>query len=133
MLVILLISSLIAVFATRPTPDRTLDTFCNALLAGNGQLAVNQLSTNLQNQQGTVLIVALVVNKITTCAHTPAIIKGSSATATLTVTFPSSAGAANGLNKMLVMLIQEANGTWKINALQNSLQGGGKPRPYAAS
>jgi len=125
-LAIILISSLISLIATRSTPDRTLDAFCSALLAGNRQLAVNQLSTNLQNQQGSFLIVVLDVNKITTCAHTPAIIKGSSATATLTVTFPSNAGVPNSQNKTLVTLIQEANGVWKIDALQSSSQGGGK-------
>ncbi len=129
-LAILLISSLIALLAARSTPDKTLDTFCNALLAGDGRLADNQLSTNFQNQQGSFLIAVFDINKITTCAHTPAIIKGSSATATLTLTSPSSAAAANSQNKTLVTLIQQANGVWKINALQNSSQGGGKPRPY---
>jgi FHA domain len=126
-LAILLISSLIALITTRSTPDRTLDTFCSALLAGNGQLAANQLSTNLQSHQGSFLIATLVIDKVTTCAHTPAIIKGSSATATLSVTFPSNSGIAAGQGKMLVTLIQEANGTWKIDALQNSSQGVGKP------
>src|SRR5579859_2929417 len=126
MLAILLISSLIALLATRSTPDKTLDTFCSALLAGNGQLAVNQLSTNLQNQQGSFLIASLVATKITTCAHTPAIIKGSSATATLTLTVPPNSGAVNTQNKTLVTLIQDANGVWKIAALQSSSQGAGK-------
>ena len=129
-LAILLISSLIALVATRSTPDRTLDTFCNALLAGDGRLAVNQLSTNLQNQQGSLLIASLIVTKITTCAHTPAVIKGSSATATFSVTFPPNSGIATGQNKTLVTLIQEANGVWKIDALQGSGQGGGLPPPW---
>ena len=91
----------------------------------HGSSAASQLSANLQKQQGSILTV---VNKITTCAHTPAIIKGSSAIATLTVTFPSIAGAANSQNKTLITLIQDASGTWKINALQNSRQGVGKPK-----
>ncbi len=119
MLAIFIVFSLISLIASRPTPDKTLDTFCNALLAGNGQLAENQLSTRLQNQQGSSLIALLVANKITTCAHTPAIIKGSSAIATLSLTFPSNSGATNRQSKTLVTLIQEANGVWKIDALQS--------------
>ena len=115
---ILLISSLIALVATRSTPDKTLAAFCGALLAGDGQLAANQLSTRLQSQQGSLLIASLVVTKITTCAHTPAIIKGSSATATLIITFPPNSGIVAGQNKTLVTLIQEVNGAWKIDALQ---------------
>ncbi len=119
MLVILIISSLIALIASRPTPDKTLDTFCNALLAGNGQLAENQLSTRLQNEQGSSLIALLVTNKITACRHTSAISNGSSATATLFVTSPSNSGATNLQGKSLVTLIQEASGAWRIDALQS--------------
>ncbi len=118
MLAVVIIISLISLIASRSTPDRTLDTFCNALLAGNGQLAANQLSTKLQNQQGSFLIASVVANKITTCAHTPAIITGSSATATLSVTIPLNSGTANSTSKTLVTLIQEPNGVWKIDALQ---------------
>ncbi len=113
-LALLLIASLIALVATRSTPDKTLDAFCNALLAGDGRLAANQLSTNLQNQQGPNLVGV----PITMCAHTPAIIKGSSAIATLTITSPLSEVAASRQNKILVTLIQDASGAWKINALQ---------------
>src|SRR5579859_606881 len=120
-LAILLIASLLALVATRSTPDKTLDTFCNALLAGDGRLAVNQLSANLQNQQGSNLIAVLGINNITTCAHTPAIFKGSSAIATLTVTSSSKTGTANSQSKSPVTLIQEANGVWKIDALQSRI------------
>lgn len=120
LLALLLLTSLIALLATRSTPDKTLDTFCNALVAGDGRLAVNQFSTTLQNQQGAGLIVELEISKITMCAHTPASIKGSSATATLTLTSSLNTSAANGLNKTLVTLIQEANGVWKIDSLQSS-------------
>jgi hypothetical protein len=117
MLAIIIIFSLISLIASRSTPDKTLDTFCNALLASNGQLAINQLSTKLQNQQRS-LSSFVVTNKITTCAHTPSIIKGASATATLSRSIPSNSSAANSLSKTLVTLIQEANGVWKIDALQ---------------
>jgi FHA domain len=118
MLAVIVIFSLISLIASRSTPDGTLDTFCNALLAGNEQLAINQLSTPFQNQQGSLLIASPVTNKITACAHTPAIIKGSSATATLSVTLSSSSSSVNSHSKTLVTLIQEANGIWKIDALQ---------------
>ena len=118
MLVIIIVFSLISLIAFRPTPDKTLDTFCNALLAGNGQVAENQLTPRLQNQQGSSLSALLFANKITTCTHTSAIIKGFSATATLSVTFPSNFGATNRPSKTLVKLIQEASGVWKIDALQ---------------
>lgn len=113
-LALLLVASLIALVATRSTPDKTLNTFCNALLASDGRLAAAQLSTNLQNQQGQNLVSV----PITTCAHTPAIIKGSSAIATLTITSPLNEAAASRQIKILVTLIQDANGAWKINALQ---------------
>jgi len=117
MLAILIVFSLISLIASRSTPDRTLDTFCNALLASNGQLAANQLSPKLQNQQGSFSSF-VVANKITTCAHTPAIIRGTSATVTLSLTIPSNSGTANSLSKTLVTLIQDTNGIWKIDALQ---------------
>jgi hypothetical protein len=116
-LVILLIVLLITLVATRSTPDKTLDTFCDALVAGDGQLAVSQLSTNLQNQQGAGFITILSTHPITMCAHTPAIIKGSSAIATLTITSSPQTGIANNQSKMLVTLTQEANGAWKIDTL----------------
>jgi FHA domain len=118
MLAIIIVFSLISLIASRSTPDKTLDTFCNALLASNGQLAANQLSTKLQNQQGS-LSSFVVANKITTCVHTPAIIKGAGATATLSITIPSNSGTANSLSKTLVTLIQDTNGIWKIDALQS--------------
>lgn len=127
-LAIFLLASLLALVTSRSTPDKTLDTFCNALLAGDGRVAVNQVSTNLQNQQRSFLIAVFELSNITTCAHTSASIKGSSATATLTITSPSNTSAANSQNKMLVTLIQQADGVWKIDALQNSSQG--LPAPW---
>jgi hypothetical protein len=124
-LALLLIVSLITLIVTRPTPDKTLDTFCNALVAGDGRLAVSQLSTNLQNQQGAILITVLSARPITMCAHTPATIKGSSATATLLITSSSQTGP-NNQSKTLATLIQDASGAWKIDALQSG-QGEGKP------
>ncbi len=119
MLAIIIIFSLISLIASRSTPDKTLDTFCNALLTGNGQLAADQLTPKFQkNQQGSFLIASVVTNKITTCVHTPSIIKGASATATLSRSIPSNSSAANSLSKTLVTLIQDTNGIWKIDALQ---------------
>ena len=118
MLAIIIVFSLISLIASRSTPDRTLDTFCNALLAGNGQLATDQLSTRLQNQTGSFFVVELSSTKATTCTHTPAITSGSSAKATLTIKFPSNSGLPNSLSNTLITLIQEANGVWKIDALQ---------------
>ena len=119
MLAIIIVFSLISLIASRSTPDKTLDTFCNALLAGDGQLADNQLSTKLQNQQGSFLMAELSSTRATVCTHTPAITNGSSATATLTTKFSSNPGFSNSPNKTLATLIQDANGVWKIDALQS--------------
>ena len=119
MLAIIIVFSLISLIVSRSTPDKTLDTFCNALLAGDGRLADNQLSTKLQNQQGSFLIAELSSTRATTCTHTPAITNGSSATATLTTKFSSNPGFSNSPNKTLATLIQDANGVWKIDALQS--------------
>ena len=119
MLAIIVVFSLISLIASRSTPDKTLDTFCNALLAGDGRLADNQLSTKLQNQRGSFLIAELSSTRATTCTHTPAITNGSSATATLTTKFSSNPGFSNSPNKTLATLIQDANGVWKIDALQS--------------
>ncbi|HVB74801.1 MAG TPA: FHA domain-containing protein [Ktedonobacteraceae bacterium] len=119
MLVAIVVVSLIAFVVNRSTPDKTLDTFCNALLSGNGQLAYNQLSTTYQNQQGGLFIGEITSNKATACTHTTAIISGSSARATLTTSFSLNSGSSNSPTNSIVMLIQDANGVWKINALQS--------------
>ncbi|MGH2498137.1 MAG: hypothetical protein ACRDIV_25855, partial [Ktedonobacteraceae bacterium] len=119
MLAIIIIFSLISLIAFRSTPDKTLDTFCNALLAGNGSLAENQLSTRLQNQQGALLTAELPVRKPDTCTHTSAITRGSSAQATLTINFPSNSVSSAIPINTLVTLVQDTNGAWKIDALQN--------------
>jgi pSer/pThr/pTyr-binding forkhead associated (FHA) protein len=118
MLAIIIVFSIISLIVSRPTPDKTLDTFCNALLAGNGQLAYNQLSPKLQNQQGALLIAELSSNRATTCAHTSAIANGSRASATLTTKFATNPGLSNNPSKTLVTLIRDVSGAWKIDALQ---------------
>ena len=118
MLAIIIVFSLISLIVSRSTPDKTLDTFCNALVAGNGQLAASQLTPKLQNQQG-VLASFVAANKITACTHTLSITRGASTTATLSVTIQSNSSATNSQRKILITLIQEANGIWKIDALQN--------------
>ncbi|HLX58873.1 MAG TPA: FHA domain-containing protein [Ktedonobacteraceae bacterium] len=120
MLAAIIIVSLLSVAFYRSTPDRTLDTFCNALLNGNGQLAYNQLSSKLQSQQGALFVEEFSAIKATVCTHTPAIISGSSARATLTTRFPANSGSLSGsVSTTSVTLIQDANGVWKMDTLQS--------------
>lgn len=119
LLAIVIIFSLISLIASRSTPDKTLDMFCNAILAGNGPLAENQLSTRLQNEQGAGLAVSLSARKASACTHTSAITRGSSAQATLTIKFPANSVSSGTPVTTLATLVQDANGVWKIDALQS--------------
>lgn len=120
MLAAIVIVSLLSVAFYRSTPDRTLDTFCNALLNGNGQLAYNQFSSKLQSQQGALFVEEFSAIKATVCTHTPAIVSGSGARATLTTRFPATSGPLSGsASTTSVTLIQDANGVWKIDTLQS--------------
>ena len=118
-LVAVLVAGIALVVAlNRSTPDKTLDTFCNAVLAGNGQLAYNQLSNSLQKQiGGTLFINAISSTKVITCTHTPAIVNGSTATANLTVVVAQTSSPPGSNNTSTVILVQDANGTWKIDNL----------------
>src|ERR1700694_3950600 len=107
----------------RSTPDKTLDTFCSAFLANNGQLAYYQLSDKLQKQFGAQLFISAISStKVTSCTHSPAVVNGSIAKATIiiglaqTPTSPGSTGSATSLTS--VTLVQDANGAWKIDNLQ---------------
>jgi len=105
----------------RSTPDKTLDTFCSAFLANNGQLAYNQLSDKLQKQFGAQLFISAISStKVTSCTHSPVVVNGSTATATITIGLaqtPTSPGStATSLTS--VTLVQDANGAWKIDNLQ---------------
>lgn len=119
MLAIIIIFSLISLIASRSTPDKTLDTFCNALLTGNGSLAENQFSTRIQNEQGTLLAVSFSARQANTCTHTSAITRGSSAQATLTIKFPANSVSPSTPINALATLVQDTNGVWKIDALQS--------------
>lgn len=119
MLAIVIIFSLISLIASRSTPDKTLDMFCNAILAGNGPLAENQLSTRLQNEQGAGLAVSLSARKASACTHTSAITRGSSTQATLTINFPANSVSSGTPVTTLATLVQDTNGVWKIDALQS--------------
>jgi len=105
----------------RSTPDKTLDTFCSAFLANNGQLAYNQLSDKLQKQFGAQLFISAISStKVTSCTHSPVVVNGSTATATITIGLaqtPTSPGSTS-TSLTSVTLVQDANGAWKIDNLQ---------------
>lgn len=118
LVVVLVVGIALVITLNRSTPDKTLDTFCDAVLAGNGQLAYNQLSNKLQQQQGGQLFVGEISSlRVTMCTHTPAIVNGSTATANLTVVAAQTQQPPGSNNTSVVTLVQDANGTWKIDNL----------------
>jgi len=123
LLAVLVVGVALGAVLNRSTPDKTLDTFCSAFLANNGQLAYNQLSDKLQKQFGAQLFIGTIsTTKVTSCTHSPVVVNGSTAKATITLvlaqtpTSPGSTGSATSLTS--VTLIQDANGAWKIDNLQ---------------
>jgi hypothetical protein len=113
---ILVVGIALGVTLNRSTPDKTLDTFCNALLSGNGQLAFNQFSANFQKQIGQTNPFLFI--KVTACTHTPAVVNGATATASITVVVAQTPQPSSSSNTSTATLVQDANGAWKIDNLQ---------------
>ncbi len=104
------------VFFTRPTPEKTLDTYCEALRVQNYVAAYNQLSASLQNMETEPQYAAIyqALGKTTTCTHGSANIITNTATASLTLV--TSGHTYNGM----VTLLQDSSNNWKISILLSS-------------
>lgn len=114
--VLLILGGAAYVFFTRPTPEKTLDTYCEALQAQNYVAAYNQLASSLQNTETEPQYAAIsqALGKTTVCTHSSANIITNTATASLTLV--SSGQTYNGI----VTLLQDSSNNWKISILLSS-------------
>jgi limonene-1,2-epoxide hydrolase len=103
-------------YFNRATPEKTLDTYCQALQAQNYVAAYNQLATSLQNMETEPQYAAILqaLGKTTSCKHGSANIITNTATASLTLV--TAGHTYNGT----VTLLQDSNNNWKISILLSS-------------
>jgi hypothetical protein len=106
------ISSLFLIgYLNRSTPDRTLDSFCNAVLQGDYQTAYDLFSPQLQQRISEPAFAStLSQDKVTACLHGSTGDSGNSVTNSLTLVH-----ASHGKNSDIVMLTKDSNNDWKIN------------------
>ncbi len=99
-------------YFTRSTPEKTLDTYCDALLGQDYLTAYNQLSTSLQTTERESQFVHTLQaqGRITSCKHGSANING--ALALVNLVFLSSSGQSSNSP---VTLTQDSASTWKIS------------------
>jgi hypothetical protein len=114
--VLLILGGAAYVFFTRPTPEKTLDAYCQALQTQNYVAAYNQLASSLQNMETEPQYAAISqdLGKTTACTHSSANIITNTATANLTLV--SSGQTYNGI----VTLLQDSSNNWKISILLSS-------------
>jgi limonene-1,2-epoxide hydrolase len=98
-------------FFTRPTPEKTLDTYCSALLGQDYLTAYNQLSSPLRNTETESQFASVVEEqgKLNSCIHGSANVNGS--TASINLRLVASANQTNSV----VTLVQDTGNNWKIN------------------
>ncbi len=106
-------------YASRSTPDKTLQAYCTALQNGDAQGAYNQLSGDAQSKtsvakinQGLQLFKNPLIGGIKSCTYNNVQQNGSTATADLLVTFGNSTIPSKPTNVTLV----DENGAWKLNS-----------------
>ena len=111
-LLIVAISTLFIVrYITRSTPDKTLDTFCDALQQGNYQSAYEQFSPRLQRTMPEAAFAAIFTgDKVNVCTHGTASDTGTSVINTIKLIH-----ASRGVNDDSVTLTKDSNDTWKID------------------
>jgi hypothetical protein len=108
-------------YINRPTPTKTLDTFCKALQDQNYQAAYDQFSKSFQQSLAQNSIAEadfaniLSQDKVDTCTHGAALESGTSTTTTLKLVHHS-----QGVNNDRVTLIKDSTNNWKINDLQGA-------------
>ena len=105
------------VFFTRPTPEKTVDAYCNALQGQDYRSAYALLSSGLQNIESETVFAGeqRAVGGVTVCTHSSANVTGNNAT--VSITQISSGQTYTGP----ISLVQE-NNSWKINVLLSSPQ-----------
>ncbi|MGH2498138.1 MAG: FHA domain-containing protein [Ktedonobacteraceae bacterium] len=105
------------VFFTRATPDKTLDTYCNALRGQDYNSAYNMLSSSLRSASTGAEFAAKqqAVGRTTICTHDSANVTGNEATSNLTL-------VSGGLSYAGIISLTSINGDWKISVLLSSPQ-----------
>jgi FHA domain len=98
-------------FFTRSTPEKTLDTYCSALLGQDYLTAYNQLSFPLRNAETESQFASVVEEqgKLNSCIHGSASVNGS--TASINLRLVASANQTNSV----VTLVQDTGNNWKIS------------------
>jgi len=98
-------------FFTRSTPEKTLDTYCSALLGQDYLTAYNQLSSPLRNTETEPQFASVVEEqgKLNSCIHGSASMNGS--TASINLRMNASANQTNSV----VTLVQDTGNNWKIS------------------
>ena len=106
-----------AVYFTRATPEKTIDTFCNALRGQDYTSAYALLSSSLQKTATEAEFAAKqqAVGHTTICTHDSANVTGNIATENLTIVSGGQSYAG------IISLISE-NGDWKISVMLSSPQ-----------
>ncbi|HLH61325.1 MAG TPA: FHA domain-containing protein [Ktedonobacteraceae bacterium] len=115
-LVVLIAGGAALFYFTRPSPEKTLDAYCQALQAQNYVAAYNQLATSLQNMETEPQYAAILqaLGKTTSCMHGSANIIANTATATLTLI------TSGHTYRGTVTLLQDSSNNWKISILLSS-------------
>jgi hypothetical protein len=104
------------VFANLHSPERTLDTFCNALRSGDYQTAYNQLSPGAQSLFQSEVDFANRFShgdRVLSCSHTNVSVSGNSAMTTVTFT-----GNSSGTSSLAFTLIQDSSFNWRIDGFK---------------
>jgi hypothetical protein len=99
-------------YFNRSSPEKTLDTFCNAMRGQDYQTAYNQLSNSLQSNE-TELEFANTLRangKVNTCTHSSANTNNNKATANVTII--TSSGQASSSS---IILTADSNNIWKLS------------------
>ncbi len=111
-LVVIVFAVVSYIYFIRSTPEKTLDTYCNALLGQDYLTAYNQLSISLQRNETESGFAQMVEaqGKITSCSQGSARINGT--TAFVNLIFASSSGQNSNSP---VTLIQDSGNTWRIS------------------
>lgn len=108
-------------YLNRPTPTKTLDTFCKALQNEDYQTAFDQFSRTFQQNLASVSITeadfaaALGQDKIVSCTHGVAGESGTSTMTTLKLVHNSQV-----INNDTVTLTKDSSNNWKITDLQGA-------------
>jgi pSer/pThr/pTyr-binding forkhead associated (FHA) protein len=98
-------------YFTRSTPEKTLDTYCNALMGQDYLTAYNQLASSLQNAEPENQFANILdaQGHFSTCKHGSTSVNGSVVSVNLTT--------VSGANQTssVVTLVQDKDSTWKIS------------------